>query len=141
MWYRNHHVKMRVVVVVMSRTRRLVLIARLLRPHCGEVDQLAPRFVWLFVFGPLESCYLPCSVHFACLWVFDFFIWVSSFHKWVFGVWGCLTFVLFVKYNLVFFLPFFSSWAFDFLIWLGYIFKWVLVVFAGVCIWVTICDC
>jgi hypothetical protein len=76
-----------------------------------------------------------------CLWVYDFFIWVSSFHIWVLGVWGCLTFVLFVKYNLIFFLSSFSSWAFDFLIWVIYIFKWVLVVFVGVCIWVTICDC
>ena len=52
MWYRNHHVKMTGVVVmlaVMSRTRRLVLIARLLRPHCGEVDQLGPRCVCFVV--------------------------------------------------------------------------------------------
>jgi hypothetical protein len=74
MGYRNHHVKMRVVVVVILRARRLVLIARLLGPHCGEVDQLAPRCVCLFVFGPLQSCYLPCSVHFA----YGFMIFLSG---------------------------------------------------------------
>lgn len=59
-----------------------------------------PKVCMLCCFGSLQPCYLPCSVLFAHGF---FFFWVSSFHKWVFSVWGCLTFVLHVKYNIMFF--------------------------------------